>query len=155
MSEEFKRAFESKEEFMKFYEEHKTEIDKLNTKQLNSVYKIKDCKISKNKKKLIVKPDVPSIKKPVEEDKEAKPVEDKPVVNKPKQEKNKPKQKEIKPENLEKMINHIITEYEKQLSNLKELKNKLVSDNLYESQQSNTITEEIKDIPIAVSQHMD
>ena len=165
MSEEFKRAFETKEEFMKFYEEHKTEIDKLNTKQLNSVYKIKDCKISKNKKKLIVKPDVPSIKKPVEEDKEAKPVEDKPVVNKPKQEKNKPKQKEIKPENLEKMINHIITEYEKQLSNLKELKNKLVSDNLYESETSKDIQttthadkvslSEAKDIPIAVSQHMD
>ena len=36
MSEEFKRAFETKEEFMKFYEEHKTEIDKLNTKQLNN-----------------------------------------------------------------------------------------------------------------------
>ena len=32
------------------------------------------------------------------------------------------------------MINHIITEYEKQLSNLKELKNKLVSNDLFESE---------------------
>ena len=39
-------------------------------------------------------------------------------------------------ENLEKMINQIITEYEKQLSSLKELKNKLVSDNLFESDKS-------------------
>ena len=153
MSEEFKRAFESKDEFMKFYEEHKSEIDKLNTKQLNSVYKIKDCKISKNKKKLIVKSDVPKIDNVKSESVEE--VTSKSTEAKPKQEKNKPKSKNIKPENLEKMINHIITEYEKQLSNLKELKNKLVSENLYESQQSNTITEENKDIPIAVSQHMD
>ena len=132
MTEEYKRAFESNDEFMKFYEEHKSEIDKLNTKQLNSVYKIKDCKISKNKKKLIVKSDVPKIdnvkSEPVEE------VTSKSTEAKPKQEKNKPKQKEIKPENLEKMINHIITEYEKQLSNLKELKNKLVSNDLFESE---------------------
>ena len=49
----------------------------------------------------------------------------------------KSKSKEIKPQYLEKMINHIITEYEKQISNLKELKNKLVSDDLFESDISN------------------
>ena len=57
------------------------------------------------------------------------------------------------------MINHIITEYEKQLSNLKEMKNKLVSENLFESQTeakqsddvSKSITEEIKDISISES----
>ena len=48
------------------------------------------------------------------------------------------------------MINHIITEYEKQLSNLKEIKNKIVSDNLFESELS-----ENKDISIAVSLNMD
>ena len=116
MSEEYKRAFESKDEFMNYYNEHKEEIDKLTTKQLNSVYKIKDCKLSRNKKKLVVKVDIPKIEKPKEES-EVK--EDKP--------KSKPKSQNIKPENLEKMINHIITEYEKQLSSLKELKNKLVS----------------------------
>ena len=129
MSEEYKRAFESKDEFMKYYEEHKEEIDKLTTKQLNSIYKIKDCKISRNKKKLVIKSDVPKIEKPkVETNETVK--EDKEV--KPKQVKT--KQKEVKPQDLEKMINHIITEYEKQLSNLKELKNKLVSNDLFESE---------------------
>ena len=139
MSEEFKRAFETKEEFMKFYEEHKEEIDKLNTKQLNSVYKIKDCKISRNKKKITVKQNIPKIEKSNVE------------INDDKGNKlKKSKSKEIKPQDLEKMINHIITEYEKQLSNLKELKNKLVSDNLYESEVSKDIN-----IPIAVSLNMD
>ena len=126
MTEEYKRAFESKDEFMNYYNEHKEEIDKLNTKQLNSVYKIKDCKISRNKKKITVKQNIPKIEKSnveINEDKE----------NKTK----KSKSKEIKPQDLEKMINHIITEYEKQLSNLKELKNKLVSDDLFESDISN------------------
>ena len=139
MTEEYKRAFESKDEFMNYYNEHKEEIDKLNTKQLNSVYKIKDCKISRNKKKITVKQNIPKIEKSnveINEDKENK--------------LKKSKSKEIKPQDLEKMINHIITEYEKQLSNLKELKNKLVSDNLYESQVSKDIN-----IPIAPSQQMD
>ena len=48
------------------------------------------------------------------------------------------------------MINHIITEYEKQLSNLKEMKNKIVSNDLFESEVS-----ENKDIPISVSLNMD
>ena len=153
MSEEFKRAFESKEEFMKFYEEHKTEIDKLNTKQLNSVYKIKDCKISKNKKKLVVKPDTTHLNKESnidlnmsyyeEPDKTFKPVEKPKSIKQThmlaKSKQTKPKAKQIKPQDLEKMINHIITEYEKQLSNLKELKNKLVSDDLFESDISNEI----------------
>ena len=125
MSEEYKRAFESKDEFMKYYEEHKEEIDKLTTKQLNSVYKIKDCKISRNKKKITVKQNIPKIQtnETVKDNKE----------NKTK----KSKSKEIKPQDLEKMINHIITEYEKQLSNLNELKNKLVSNDLFESDISN------------------
>ena len=120
---------------MNYYNEHKEEIDKLTTKQLNSIYKIKDCKISRNKKKLVIKSDVQKIEKPnvetnetVKEDKEVK--DDKPKSKKP-------KQKEIKPQDLEKMINRIITEYEKQLSNLKELKNKLVSNDLFESETSN------------------
>ena len=137
MSEEYKRAFESKDEFMKYYEEHKEEIDKLTTKQLNSIYKIKDCKISRNKKKLVIKSDVPKIEKPkVETNETVK--EDKEV--KPKQVKT--KQKEVKPQDLEKMINRIITEYEKQLSNLKELKNKLVSNDLFESEIPNEIQNE-------------
>ena len=138
MTEEYKRAFESNDEFMKFYEEHKEEIDKLNTKQLNSVYKIKDCKISRNKKKITVKQNIPKIQtnETVKDNKEDKP--------------KKSKSKEIKPQDLEKMINHIITEYEKQLSNLKEMKNKLISDNLFESEVSKDIN-----IPIAVSLNMD
>ena len=142
MSEEYKRAFESKDEFMKYYEEHKEEIDKLTTKQLNSIYKIKDCKISRNKKKLVIKSDVPNagkaslsgvqVEKPkVETNETVK--EDKEV--KPKQVKT--KQKVVKPQDLEKMINRIISEYEKQLTNLKELKNKLVSNDLFESEVSN------------------
>ena len=136
MTEEYKRAFESKDEFMNYYNEHKEEIDKLTTKQLNSVYKIKDCKISRNKKKITVKQNIPKIQtnETVKDNKEDKP--------------KKFKSKEIKPQDLEKMINHIITEYEKQLSNLKEMKNKLISDNLFESEVS-------KDIPIAVSLNMD
>lgn len=134
MSEEYKRAFESKDEFMNYYNEHKEEIDKLTTKQLNSVYKIKDCKLSRNKKKLVVKVDIPKIEKPKEES-EVK--DDKP--------KSKPKSQNIKPENLEKMINHIITEYEKQLSSLKELKNKLVSNDLFESDKPNETPVEKKD----------
>ena len=128
MTEEYKRAFESKDEFMNYYNEHKEEIDKLTTKQLNSVYKIKDCKISRNKKKITVKQNIPKIEtnETVKDNKEDK-------ENKLK----KSKSKEIKPQDLEKMINHIITEYEKQLSNLKELKNKLVSDDLFESDISN------------------
>ena len=138
MSEEYKRAFESKDEFMNYYNEHKEEIDKLTTKQINSVYKIKDCKISRNKKKITVKQNIPKIQtnETVKDNKEDKT--------------KKSKSKEIKPQDLEKMINHIITEYEKQLSNLKELKNKLVSNDLFESEVS-----ENKDIPIAVSLNMD
>ena len=136
MSEEYKRAFESKDEFMKYYEEHKEEIDKLTTKQLNSVYKIKDCKISRNRKKLTVKQDIPKIEKPnVETNETVK--EDTHTLAKSKEDKPKQvktKQKEIKPQDLEKMINRIITEYEKQLTNLKELKNKLVSNDLFESE---------------------
>ena len=125
MSEEYKRAFESKDEFMNYYNEHKEEIDKLTTKQLNSVYKIKDCKLSRNKKKLVVKSNTPKINKKVDDKKdlnellELKDVQD------------------VKPETLEKMINQIITEYEKQLSGLKELKNKIVSHDLFESDVSN------------------
>ena len=36
----FRRAFDSKEDFIKYYNEHKEDIDKLTTKQLNSAYKI-------------------------------------------------------------------------------------------------------------------
>ena len=75
MTEEYKRAFESKDEFMNYYNEHKEEIDKLTTKQLNSVYKIKDCKISRNKKKITVKQNIPKIEKSnveINEDKENK-----------------------------------------------------------------------------------
>ena len=75
MTEEYKRAFESKDEFMNYYNEHKEEIDKLTTKQLNSIYKIKDCKISRNKKKITVKQNIPKIEKSnveINEDKENK-----------------------------------------------------------------------------------
>ncbi len=59
----FKRAFENKDEFMKYYEQHKEEIDKLTTKQLNSVYKIESCKIARNKNKIIVRSNSPKNKR--------------------------------------------------------------------------------------------
>ena len=110
MTEQFKRAFDNKDEFMKFYEEHKEEIDKLTTKQLNSVYKINSCKISRNKNKIVIRSDSPK--------------------------KKEPKTKEVKPQDLNKVIDHIINEFEKQLSELKELKNKIVSNELFESEAS-------------------
>ena len=114
----FKRAFENKDEFMKYYEQHKEEIDKLTTKQLNSVYKIESCKIARNKNKIIVRSNSPK-------NKDNK--EDKPKPN---------KNKEIKPADLNKMIDSLISHYEKQILQLKEMKNKIVSDNLYDSDAS-------------------
>lgn len=106
----YRRAFDNKDEFMKYYEEHKEEIDGLTTKQLNSAYKINECKISRNKNKIVVRSDSPK-------------------------KKNKT-QKEVKPEDLEKVIDTLISTYENQLTELKELKNKIVSDNLFESEGS-------------------
>ena len=110
MTEQYKRAFENKDDFMKYYEEHKEEIDKLTTKQLNSVYKINECKISRNKNKIVVRSNSP---------------------------KKKTEKKEVKPQDLNKVIDHLINEFEKQLSELKELKNKIVSNDLFESENPN------------------
>ena len=119
---QYKRAFNDKDEFMKYYNEHKEEIDKLTTKQLNSVYKIESCKITRNKNKIVVRSNSPK-SKDKKEDKEDKEV-------KPKQKSNK---KEIKPTDLNKMIDSLINHYEKQILQLKEMKNKIVSDNLFDS----------------------
>ena len=117
MTEQFKRAFDNKDEFMKFYEEHKEEIDKLQTKELNKQFKINSCKISRNKNKIVVRAESP--KKKTEK-----------------------KDKEVKPQNLNKVIDHLINEFEKQLNELyglkksltsQELKNKIVSNDLFES----------------------
>ena len=62
-----RRAFENKEDFMKYYNEHKEEIDKLTTKQLNSVYKIESCKITRNKNKIVIR-NISSKDKDVKED---------------------------------------------------------------------------------------
>ena len=112
---QFKRAFNDKDEFMKFYNEHKEEIDKLTTEQLNSVYKIESCKITRNKNKIVVRSNSPKSK----EKKEVK---------------TKSNKKEIKPTDLNKMIDSLINHYEKQLLQLKEMKNKIVSDNLFDSE---------------------
>lgn len=122
---QYKRAFNDKDEFMKYYNEHKEEIDKLTTKQLNSVYKIESCKITRNKNKIVVRSNSPK-SKDKKEDKEDKEV-------KPKQKSNK---KEIKPTDLNKMIDSLINHYEKQILQLKEMKNKIVSDNLFDSDAS-------------------
>ena len=119
------KNFETKEEFMKFYNEHKEEIDKLTTKDINKKYIIKDCKVSKNKNKLIIRSNSPKQTKPKIDNKETT------------------KSNDIKPEQLEKMVNHIITQYEKQLNDLKDLKDKLISDNLYESSTSSTSSQNI------------
>ena len=120
---QFKRAFNDKDEFMKYYNEHKEEIDKLTTKQLNSVYKIESCKITRNKNKIVIRSNSPKSKdKKDKEDKEDK--KDKPKSNK----------KEIKPTDLNKMIDSLINHYEKQLTQLKEMKNKIVSEELFDSE---------------------
>ena len=119
---QFRRAFENKEDFMKYYNEHKEEIDKLTTKQLNSVYKIESCKITRNKNKIVIR-NISSKDKDVKE-----------VENKDKDAKQKTKQnKQFKPKDLIKSIDLLINHYEKQLTQLKEMKDKIVSDNLYDS----------------------
>lgn len=128
MSEEGIKNFETKEEFMKYYEEHKEEIDKLQTKELNKQFKINECKISRNKNKIVVRANTPKSKK------------------EPKKS-NKVEKKEVKPhafeeclseaKDLNKVIDHLINEFEKQLSELKELKNKIVSNDLFESENPN------------------
>ena len=119
---QFRRAFENKEDFMKYYNEHNEEIDKLTTKQLNSVYKIESCKITRNKNKIVIG-NISSKDKDVKE-----------VENKDKDAKQKTKQtKQFKPKDLIKSIDLLINHYEKQLTQLKEMKDKIVSDNLYDS----------------------
>lgn len=109
------KNFETKEEFMKYYEEHKEEIDQLQTKELNKQFKINECKISRNKNKIVIRANSPKSKKEPKKSKDDKP-------------------KEVKPTDLNKVIDHLINEFEKQLSELKELKNKIVSNDLFESE---------------------
>ena len=115
----FRRAFDNKEDFIKYYNEHKEDIDKLTTKQLNSAYKIESCKITKIKNKIVVRSNPPKSKE-----------------IKPNTEKPKPKS-EIKPKDIIKMIDSLINHYEKQLSSLKELKNNIVSEELFDSEHNN------------------
>ena len=119
------KNFETKEDFTKYYNEHRDEIDKLSVKDLNEMFKIKSCKIIKMKNKIIIRSETSKDNK---EDKDKE---------KPKQ-KPKPKPKpEIKPKDISKMIDSLISHYEKQLSLLKEMKNKIVSENLYDSEHDN------------------
>ena len=122
---QFRRAFENKEDFMKYYNEHKEEIDKLTTKQLNSVYKIESCKITRNKNKIVIR-NISS------KDKDVKEVENKDQQDKDAKQKTK-QNKQFKPKDLIKSIDLLINHYEKQLTTLKEMKDKIVSDNLYDS----------------------
>ena len=117
-----RRAFSNKEDFMKYYNEHKEDLDKLSTKQLNSAYLIESCKITKNKNKIVVRSNSPKSKEPKEQ-----------KQDKPKEQKQ-DKPKEIKPKDLNKMIDSMINHYEKQITQLKEMKNKIVSDKLYDSE---------------------
>ena len=129
----YRRAFTSKEDFMKYYNEHKEDMDKLTTKQLNSAYVIESCKITRNKNKIVVRSNSPKNK---ENKQESKPKE------------TKEKKQEIKPKDLSKMIDSLINQYEKQLTQLRafkerlseserEMKNKIVSDQLFDSDHDN------------------
>lgn len=129
---QFKRAFNDKDEFMKYYNEHKEEIDKLTTKQLNSVYKIESCKITRNKNKIVVRSNSPKSKDSQTTERSKKDKEDK----EDKKDKPKSNKKEIKPTDLNKMIDSLINHYEKQLTQLKEMKNKIVSEELFDSDAS-------------------
>ena len=116
-----RRSFNSKEDFIKYYNEHKEDMDKLTTKQLNSAYVIDSCKITKIKNKIVVRSNSPK------KDKDNKEVKDK----KPKQ------KKQTEQKDILKMIDSLINHYEKQLTQLKEMKNKIVSDELYDSEHDN------------------
>ena len=114
--------FETKDEFMKYYEEHKNEIDKLATKDLNKMYKINSHKLSRNKNKIIVRTltSETSSNSPKSKDNN-------------KDDKSKPNEnKEIKPADLNKMIDSLINHYEKQILQLREMKNKIVSEELFD-----------------------
>ena len=124
-----RRAFSNKEDFMKYYNEHKEDMDKLTTQQLNSAYKIESCKITKIKNKIVVRSEIPKDKD--------KPKEEKPKDQKDTTERSKPKPKpkpQVNPKDLNKMIDSMINHYEKQISQLKEMKNKIVSESLYDSE---------------------
>ena len=122
----YRRAFTSKEDFMKYYNEYKEDMDKLTTKQLNSAYVIESCKITRNKNKIVVRSNSPKSKENKPETKE-----------KPKEKEPKEKKQEIKPKDLSKMIDSLINQYEKQLTQLREMKNKIVSDQLFDSDHDN------------------
>ena len=98
--------FESKDEFMKYYNEHKEEIDKLKTNDLNKKYKIKDNKISKTKNVISVKP-----------------ITVKPTPVK-KEEPNKNISKHVDKEI--KFYDNMILLHQKQIETYKQLKNKLM-----------------------------
>ena len=117
-----RRSFENKEDFIKYYNEHKEDMDKLTTKQLNSAYVIDSCKITKIKNKIVVRSNSPKNK----------------AVKDNKDNKVKPKQKkQTEQKDIIKMIDSLINHYEKQLISLKEMKNKIVSDELYDSDHDN------------------
>ena len=117
------KNFETKEDFTKYYNEHREEIDKLSVKDLNEMFKIKSCKIIKMKNKIIIRSETSKDNK-----------EDKDKDNKEKP-KPKPKQKKQSDQkDILKMIDSLINHYEKQLIQLKEMKNKIVSENLYDSE---------------------
>ena len=122
------KNFETKEDFTKYYNEHREEIDKLSVKDLNEMFKIKSCKIIKMKNKIIIRSETSK------DNKENKEKEEKP---KPK-DKPKPKQKKQSDQkDILKMIDSLINHYEKQLIQLKEMKNKIVSENLFDSEHDN------------------
>ena len=127
----YRRAFTSKEDFMKYYNEHKEDMDKLTTKQLNSAYVIESCKITRNKNKIVVRSNSPKNKENKQESNVAKQLSG----AKPKE--TKEKKQEIKPKDLSKMIDSLINQYEKQLTQLREMKNKIVSDQLFDSDHDN------------------
>lgn len=106
MTEQQIMNFETKDEFMKYYNEHKEEMDKLKTVDLNKRYKIKDSKVSRTKNVLTFKPIVVK-PTPIKKDESDKNI-------------NKSVDKEIK------FYDNMILLHQKQIETYKQIKNKLM-----------------------------
>ncbi len=120
MTEQQTMNFETKDEFMKYYNEHKEEMDKLKTVDLNKRYKIKDSKVSRTKNVLTFKPIVVK-PTPIKKDDATHSIR----KNNARQEQadkniNKTVDKEIK------FYDNMILLHQKQIETYKQIKNKLM-----------------------------
>ena len=107
--------FETKDEFMKYYEEHKEELDKLKTVDLNKRYKIKDNKVSRNKNVIVIKPIV---------------IKPTPIKKEESKNINKAVDKELK------FYDNMILLHQKQIETYRQLKNKLLCEYEVSSKES-------------------